>query len=184
MWFPELYGSTILNHLSVPLTMLQRFKDGWLVGWFPWRHASTTTILKNTFFFSSHFQIVTLYISISSRPQTPDSWVGSPFNQCMSDPTAVPVVLLQLYFKRLPVVTHVFSKETGFAKHKLLTHAQSRFSPSQHRAVITDWMKHPEKGIKKKKNPKGCLELSAASCCSSLNKFTRSQLFIVSPKNH
>lgn len=101
----------------------------------------------------------------------------------MSDPTAVPVVLLQLYFKRLPVVTHVFSKETGFAKHKLLTHAQSRFSPSQHWAVITDWMKHPEKGIKKK-NPKWCLELSAASCFSSLNKFTRSQLFIVSPKNH
>lgn len=57
MWFPELYGSTILNHLSVPLTMLQRFKDGWLVGWFPWRHTSTTTILKNTFFFLHIFRL-------------------------------------------------------------------------------------------------------------------------------
>lgn len=118
-------------------------------------HFNHNNFKEHFFFFFSHFQIVTLYISISSRPQTPDSWVGSPFNQCMSDPTAVPVVLLQLYFKRLPVVTHVFSKETGFAKHKLLTHAQSRFSPSQHWAVITDWMKHPEKGIKKKKILKG-----------------------------
>lgn len=66
-------------------------------------------------------------MSIPSSPETPEIWVGSPFNQCITDLTAVPVVLVQLCFKRLPVVTHVFSKETGLAKHKLLTYTPKTF---------------------------------------------------------
>lgn len=81
--------------------------------------------------------------------------------------------------------SHMFSqRRRALRKHKLLTRAQRRLGPSQHRTTITGRTKHPETRIEK--NPKWHSELSAASCFSSLSEFTRShsQLFIVSQKSH
>lgn len=108
--------------------------------------------------------------------------MGSPFKQYITDPTAVPDVLVQLYFKKLPVVTHVFSAETGLAKHTLLTHTQRCF-----RAVTTLNAHYRLNEVSRKEDKKilngtGSSQLHPVQQSEQVHKV--SQLFIVSPKSH
>lgn len=112
----------------------------------------------------------------------------SPDGEHRKDPTAVPVVLLvQLFLQRLPVVTHVFSKETGLAK----TRAADTRSETLRPVTTRNGRDGPneassERGLKEKRKKQLLMALGAVSCIlfQTIQKAKTSLLFILSPWNH